>query len=381
MKRKKISIDEILAKRQGSIHTAGSGDLVVKGFRSPATWNSEERTARYTMSAQAPDRDGDTVRAAGIKLDEFIKNPQGLVFHASRSWPVGLWEDLEKVTVGRTPRLDGTIRFAPKGVIEEADKAAGLVACGILRACSIGFRPLEAEGMFDDNGRFLGIDFQETELLECSLVPIPAHPKALVKSAGGDLSIAREFLEEAIENYAITPEGLLVPRSEYEKQYRVIVEKIGAARPNKDKDPKQLAVRFYSGNETNDAEDTDDSIVPNDVMKVLEADLAAAVSELNLKEGEPLPELPEGILDEVVRSSITIEPEIKDGSLQFAVDTDGLLKKAGAKIREFLKSRGKEQPRSEPKIVPEKETIPGSKAKVLAALKFAKAKAAAAHVD
>ncbi|MBO6509502.1 MAG: HK97 family phage prohead protease [Roseibium sp.] len=221
------SIDELFEKRSGSVKSTDRGDAIVKVFKEPASWDSETRSANFVMSAQAVDRVGDVVRTAGLDTSEFEKNPVGLLFHASRSWPVGQWSELRKIK-GRSPRLEGRMTFLEEGTLDEADKAANLVQVGVLRACSIGFMPKEWEWILDEEGRnTYGIDFKESELIECSIVPVPAHPAALVKQAEGDMQLCKSFLEEILDEYAKTPEGLIVPRAEYEKSYFAVEAKEG----------------------------------------------------------------------------------------------------------------------------------------------------------
>jgi phage head maturation protease len=50
---------------------------------------------------------------------------------------------------------------------------------GFLNAVSVGFSPLKQHPRYDDDGKYLGILFEEQELLELSLVPIPANANAL----------------------------------------------------------------------------------------------------------------------------------------------------------------------------------------------------------
>lgn len=216
------SLDEILSKREGHVISTDRGDAIVKTFKAPTSWNQEERSARFTMTAQAEDRMKDIVRTNGLDTTEFEKNPVMLMFHNSRSWPVGKWMDIQKIG-GKSPRMEGTAKFADEGTIDEADKAASLVSQGILQACSIGFIPKDYEWIKDDEGNHTwGIDFIESELTECSIVPVPAQPAALVKSAGGDMTLCRDMIEEVLDTYAKTPEGLLVPREDYVKAYKAV---------------------------------------------------------------------------------------------------------------------------------------------------------------
>ena len=223
----KLSVDEIVARRKD---IASDTATITKAARSPASWNKDTRSARYVMNAQSTDRYGDIVVTAGIDTTQFEKNPVGLLFHSSRSWPIGSWSNLEKVLKGRPPRLEGDLTLLPEGgPIPEIDQAAWMIENGGIRACSIGFRPDwdDVEMILDDEGHWTGgLKFLASELLECSVCSVGASPEALIKDAGGDWRLARELVEEMLDTYARTPEGLLVPREEYEKAYRVTVEKI-----------------------------------------------------------------------------------------------------------------------------------------------------------
>lgn len=213
---KKPSLDEILAKREGSIHSTDRGDAIVKAFKAPATWNPDARSARFVMSSQAEDRYGDIVVTEGIEVDNFLTNPVVLLFHASRSWPVGQWSDIEKMSRGRPPRLEGTATFVEEGLLPEADTAASLIAAGVLRACSIGFIPLDWESIKDEDGHWTwGIEWLKSELVECSIVSVPASPQALVKAAGDDPKVAQHLLQQALDDWRREAEDLGVSREAF----------------------------------------------------------------------------------------------------------------------------------------------------------------------
>lgn len=226
---KKISADEARAKRNDHVRSGAGGEVLVKGIKAPPSWNKEQRSARFIMTSESVDRYGDIVVQAGLDLTRFLENPQGLLFHNSRSWPAGSWSDVTKVLSGRPKRTEGTFNFLPDGTDEDADRAARHVSAGSIRTVSIGFAPNwdDIELILDDEEEWVtGLKFNQSELLECSLVPIPAQPDALVKDAGGDFRLARDLIEEVLDTYAKTPEGLLIPMGEYEKAYKTVVEKI-----------------------------------------------------------------------------------------------------------------------------------------------------------
>lgn len=122
------------------------------------------------ISTIAEDRDGDVIIPEGVELANYQKNPAVLYGHDSRDLPVGATTSLD-VQPGRGLRarwrwLEGDARAA---------RVRNAFDQGVLRAASVGFRALEAEPRGD--GR--GFIFRRWELLEWSLVPIPANPQAL----------------------------------------------------------------------------------------------------------------------------------------------------------------------------------------------------------
>lgn len=249
----KVSLDELLSKRQGHIKHTDRGDAIVKAVKAPASWDDENRSAKFIMTSESVDRYGDIVVQSGIQTDAFMKNPQGLLFHDSRSWPIGLWSDVTKVLAGRPKRTEGVLNFMEKGLDPDADRAATHVKAGTIRTVSIGFIPLDwdyIEEELEGRNRITGFRFIASELLECSLVPIPAQPDALVKDAGGDNRLLRSLVEEVLDTYRETPDGLIVPRQEYERVYETTVTKktisVGNAEKSEER-PEERAAETPAG--------------------------------------------------------------------------------------------------------------------------------------
>lgn len=233
-KTKKVSADEARHKLKDRLVPRDGGDVIQRASRAPVSWNPDKRSARFRMTTEEVDRYGDIVRTDGLDTTQFEKNPVGLMFHNSRTWPIGNWDNLEKILTGRPKRLEGDLILLPAdGPVPEVDQAAWMIEHGGIRANSIGFVPdwNEIELLLDEEGQFQGYDFIKSELVECSICPIPANPGALMKHAAGDMKMARELIEYTLDTYSRTPEGLLVPRAEFEKAYKVIVEKVGAEKP------------------------------------------------------------------------------------------------------------------------------------------------------
>jgi HK97 family phage prohead protease len=144
----------------------------------------EDRTVRFTITMSTPDREKDVVETGGIVTDAFMLNPVCMWAHDYRQLPVG-----RCLRIDRYPdRLQAVVQFATADMNPLGEQVYRMVKAGFLNATSIGFRPIrwsynEARG---------GVDFHEVELVEFSIVPIPAHPSALIASSV-DTTTMREW--------------------------------------------------------------------------------------------------------------------------------------------------------------------------------------------
>lgn len=222
----KISADEAHAARKDHLKDGADGRArLTKLAAAPPTWDAEKRSARFIMTAQVKDRYGDIVVTAGLDTAEFEKNPQAFFNHKSGSWPIGLWADVKKVR-SQPPRMEGDLVLHPAGgPIPEIDQAAWLIERGGLRASSIGFLPdfNHVEKVIEDDGSWMGgLMFHKGELIEASLVGIPANTQALAKSIEENIGFAREVLDYTLDNWALGPDGKVIERKLFEDLYRLV---------------------------------------------------------------------------------------------------------------------------------------------------------------
>lgn len=136
----------------------------------------------YVLSDGTPDRLGDVVEPEGWQLDEFApdRNPIAL-FNHDRNQIIGTWRNVRVVG----SRLLGRLELAAKGTSALTDYVRELVAQGILRAVSVGFRALQRVPI-DPDDPFGPQRFLKSELVEASLVSVPANANALqiIKALG-----------------------------------------------------------------------------------------------------------------------------------------------------------------------------------------------------
>lgn len=216
-----VSVDEVLAHRKD--FSDGEGGIY-KANVAPRSWNDDERSAVFTMSAETADRYSDVVEQAGIDTSHFVKNPVALFGHRSWDMPVGTWSDLRMVR-SSPKRTEGKLTFTEEGVDELADRTARNVKAGVLKACSIGFYPKAVEKIMDDDNNWTyGYRFKEIELFECSVCAVPAVREALIRGAGSLKEIVEpETIEEFLEHLRANPAlANMVDKGLYEETFREI---------------------------------------------------------------------------------------------------------------------------------------------------------------
>lgn len=148
----------------------------------------------FVLSDATVDSYGDIVDPNGWELSRFRKNPIALFGHSS-AHPIGTWADV-RVEGGK---LKGRLMFAKEGTSARIDELRRLVEQKILRAVSVGFRPLEAEPL-DPQRPYGPQKYKRQELLETSLVSVPANPAAL--SLAKSLHISDDTLKLAFGEHA-----------------------------------------------------------------------------------------------------------------------------------------------------------------------------------
>jgi HK97 family phage major capsid protein len=137
-------------------------------FKSGA--QSADDPFEFVMATDDVDRYGDIIDIDGVDLAGFERNPVALWNHDSTS-PIGTWSDVRRVGGELRGRLD----MAARGTSSLIDRVRALIEQRIIRAVSVGFLPrasvaLKATG---------GLRYTATDLMECSVVAIPANANAL----------------------------------------------------------------------------------------------------------------------------------------------------------------------------------------------------------
>ena len=136
--------------------------------------DGESRVIKGIATTPSTDRMGDIVEPLGVRFS----NPLALLWQHDSKAPVGtvVFDPPTAKGIGFTATIANTSE--PGTLKDRLDEAWQSVKAGLVRAVSIGFRAIESEQI---KGTF-GIRFTETEVIELSLVTIPANADALISS-------------------------------------------------------------------------------------------------------------------------------------------------------------------------------------------------------
>lgn len=167
-------------------------EKLIKDFMPPALneFSDAERSITHFISTEAVDRDGDIVRSDGGNFTAFRANPVVLWRHDDCEPPIGknLW-----LKIGERNGVKGILAKTQFADTEDALEIFKLWKDGFLNAASIRFTPTKSVNLTDSP--WGPREFVEWELLEYSIVPIPANAGALrlaLKSASPGVALAVE---------------------------------------------------------------------------------------------------------------------------------------------------------------------------------------------
>lgn len=167
--------------------------------------NDDDRTATFVASDETVDRYGDVVSVKGWDLTNFRRNPVFLWMHSQWA-PIG---NVKKIGI-ENEKLIATVRFFDPGDSKQADDLWKLVKKRKLRAVSVGFTVKsddDIEPIRDENDTVTGFRFLRQELLELSLVSVPANPNAL--QVARSLGLPDDLIRQALPLDAVVREKQL----------------------------------------------------------------------------------------------------------------------------------------------------------------------------
>jgi len=169
---------------RANTHTlAGAGTRAVR----PKSGDVDERTVAHVASNFGRDRLGDRIDLRGWDLKAFRANPQLLWGHRDHEPPIGRIVRATK-TKGEDGALETVSKFHSPEKYGFADIVFRMVIDGDLPAVSVGFMPQQVERpKNEDEAKAMGVGrwgvlYRKQELLELSVVTVPALSTALAKS-------------------------------------------------------------------------------------------------------------------------------------------------------------------------------------------------------
>lgn len=140
-------------------------------------------------STNSVDRHGEVVDNNGWDLKAFKKNPVILWGHDHNEPAIGVSKKTWVEGTGKKAKL--MIQPLLHDVTEKAKAIKALVDMGVIKTLSVGFKPLESPD---------GVTFTKNELLEVSMVNVPANADAMamaykgLKKAGFDEEIIKDVV-------------------------------------------------------------------------------------------------------------------------------------------------------------------------------------------
>ena len=155
---------------------------------------SKQDTVSFVASTASPDRYGDIIDQKGWMLENYKKNPVVLLNHDSNQLPIGKGH----VHV-RDAQLVIDVQFDQED--ERAREVERKAKKGFMNAVSVGFRPLESKSRSElpESDKYYGkrgMYYSKSELLEVSIVTIPANGEATMLEQKFYNAIKEELVEE-----------------------------------------------------------------------------------------------------------------------------------------------------------------------------------------
>ncbi|KKM79449.1 hypothetical protein LCGC14_1349820 [marine sediment metagenome] len=180
--------------------------VVIKGFEELEKKQNaqvEQADVSVLASTEDTDRDMEVIKQDGIDLTHFLKNPVILFAHNYSAPPIGKAISAKVTDAG----LQVDIKFASKKANPLGPQIRQLMKEGILKAVSIGFIPKER----DENDPKI---ISKSEMLELSVVPVPANPHALALavSKGFSKDLFRELKKKKVEKGGHKPDKPKKPK-------------------------------------------------------------------------------------------------------------------------------------------------------------------------
>lgn len=278
--------------------------------------SAKENGFKFVASSEAVDRHGEVIKQDGWMLERYKSNPVILWGHDHYKLPIGKADD---VYVDKENRLIVEGTFASKEANPLADNVRMLYNEGMINTVSVGFIPLEMNGPL----------ITKAELLEISLVTVPANPEALsLMKAKGMSDVAGFSLDEFVASFMTTEK---IDEIEVEEEAPVVETPVEEV-PVVEEKPVEEVVAPVVEEEDDSVEIEEDE---DDTIEIIDDEEEGATleeAEKNVKAGRTLSEKTRSQLSTAIESGkafvISLETLLnesdtpKDGSKTVTVKAD-----------------------------------------------------------
>jgi HK97 family phage prohead protease len=167
---------------------------IVKYNTTKAVEVDGDRVLRFIGSDSNMDRDGDVIDINAWNLKQYKNNPVVLLGHKYSDLPVAktkkVWIDKDK------GQLVFDIEFPDASVSAIGDTLYKLYKNGFMTATSVGFIPDYKTIEYPKNVKGPSRIIRNADLLEISLVSVPANPRALLTSKSIDEAKRLDIVDE-----------------------------------------------------------------------------------------------------------------------------------------------------------------------------------------
>jgi phage head maturation protease len=201
----------------------------------PLKVDTKRMTAKGLLATEARDRQGDILDVAGLDTSDHERNPVVLLDHGKYyPLPIGVTRTPEGLYTVEVDPIAGevwqTTHFSQKSQV--AEQVFALIAEGVMRGNSIGFRMVEADHLQPDMERGFqrnkdgdaGKLIKRSELVECSWCGVPVNPEAARAAVGK--SWCGKSLADPIRNAfrRYLPTGKAVVRSGWDATEKAMLD-------------------------------------------------------------------------------------------------------------------------------------------------------------
>lgn len=151
---------------------------------------------RFTITTNKVNRNSRSINIEGLSTENYERNGVVLYGHDNFGLPIGRMVSLTK----KVKSIDAALEF---DVADEfAAKVKGKVDRGFMRAVSIGFLPLETRQLESETfGPWKDYEVTKADLLEISIVSIPANPNTLYKHSMDESSYLERLAIPTTDEY------------------------------------------------------------------------------------------------------------------------------------------------------------------------------------